>query len=493
MLGRFSGIISVLRQEGLVEITTSPLYHPIVPLLLDMNCAKEAVPDIKLPVLPVGFRDDAYVHVKRGKKIAEDWFGTITGIWPSEGSVSPKAVDLYSESGFSYVFTDEDILFRSISKRTGDRSPLYSAYRYGNATIFFRDKILSDLIGFVYKSWDEDKAVEDFVGRLRAILDLSVQEPVVTVALDGENCWEFYRNNGCDFLRALYKRLKKEDWIEMVFPHQVEASQELSNIASGSWIGGNFLTWVGHEEKNRAWELLAKAKMDCGDVPDAREYILIAEGSDWFWWYGDTHFTMFGEEFDILFRSNLRAAYREAKREPPEELFKPIRKEAKILMLHPNYYLSPVVDGEITSYYEWLNAGHASLLQFSTMATSGFYLKELYYGYDKEHNLYLRIDGAISELTKGETTLVLELVGSQKRTFTFDLAKGCALDCESAKIGVGKILEIMIPAECLGDLSCEQVRLTLKLYDRGNLVEEHPIFGFIELELDKDFLQEWFV
>ncbi len=496
-------LYSKLKEEGLIELTTTPYYHPILPLLIDMQVAKQATPDVKLPAVHATFKDDALLQVKLAKEKFLEAFGfEPEGVWPAEGAVSEDALRLLKGEGFRWSATDEEILFKSLHEKTGDRSPLYRVYEFEGLKIFFRDRTLSDLIGFSYANWKAQDAVNDFKERLRKIRQ-SYGGAVVSVILDGENCWESYESNGKDFISGLYKSLAESDECETVLPSDVKATSELKRVFAGSWIGGNFLTWVGDEEKNRAWELLGLTKVfyetrqkDGND--EALKCLLTAEGSDWFWWFGKGHFTEFSDVFDYLFRANLMKVYKSFGQDIPDELLSPVKSStAEPVSQEPNFYIKPIIDGKITSYFEWLNAGKIPLAGFSAMETSSFRLKELYYGYDEDKNLYIRIDGKFEDILEKGYSLEIEMIGKQKLSIITELSKKCRAkvkkSCMPIEAAVDKIFEAKIPLRCLNVDKDGIIEVCVKLFQNGRLVEEVPLFGFAKLNVAKEFTYEWMV
>ncbi|MBI3323434.1 MAG: hypothetical protein HYZ95_03110, partial [Candidatus Omnitrophica bacterium] len=322
------------QQRGQVELTTSPYYHPIVPLLCDLRSAHAALPH--LPIPEHGFRhpDDARWHLTQALERHAATFGQRPqGLWPPEGSVSEDVVRLAIETGIRWMATDEEILWRTL-KTSRSLSLLYRPHllhrQQGRTAAIFRDRELSDLLGFVYSQWPAPAAVQDFLKRLEGIarqLRTERLPALVSIILDGENAWEFYPRDGHDFLQGLYEALAGDERFRVVtvsefldrFP--LDQTPSLPELFAGSWIDGNFATWIGHPEKNAAWTHLAKAREDLaasaqapleksssltGQAPeDVWRHFYIAEGSDWMWWYGDTHSSAQDEEFDALFRTHL--------------------------------------------------------------------------------------------------------------------------------------------------------------------------------------------
>jgi alpha-amylase/alpha-mannosidase (GH57 family) len=346
-----------LASSGQVEISTTPFYHPILPLLCDSNSAHEAMPELSLPEKRFAAPHHATEQVKRGLDFMTERFGNRpNGMWPSEGSISSAALDILSAEGIKWTATDEAVLLKSLRDFEYEELEKYFPRKYSSGendiTIFFRDHHLSDKIGFDYQSWKAEDAAADMIESIRdirqAILDRygedALQNACIPIILDGENCWEYYEANGYNFLQALYKSLSAADDIQTVtFSEAIadigsENIRPIDNITAGSWINGNFKIWIGHEEKNQAWELLADAAklFDLLEVDDAgfaqtkelafRE-LLKAEGSDWFWWYGDDHHSHHKDIFDELFRLHLINFYTILGIKPPEELSIPIGNE----------------------------------------------------------------------------------------------------------------------------------------------------------------------
>ncbi|WOE69196.1 glycoside hydrolase family 57 protein [Hydrogenimonas thermophila] len=307
-----------LQENGQISLSTTPYYHPILPLLLDKKILVS----------------DAKEQVKRAIELYKEVFGkSPTGIWPAEGAVDKKSVALYKSYGIRWIATDEEILFKSLGNKRRDK--LYKCHHFNDLFIAFRDRTLSDLIAFSYRYWTAKEAVDNFILHLRQI-DKKEKDPKVSVILDGENSWEFYKKSGYDFLSELYRQLDEADDCQTVTMDELAKEipvKRLKRLHSGSWIDGNFDTWVAHPQKSRAWELIYKTKEDyrhhikrvSSNVrSDITDHFLISESSDWFWWYGNEHHNEYAKEFDQLFRNHLIEIYKLMDVTPPSELFFPI-------------------------------------------------------------------------------------------------------------------------------------------------------------------------
>jgi alpha-amylase/alpha-mannosidase (GH57 family) len=330
--------------ENRLELSVTPFYHPIIPLLIDSYSALENLPQIQLPRHAPQSVKDAQVHIERALAYCKDRLSIVpNGMWPSEGSISNESLSLFEQNNIKWIATDEKILFQS----PGNHHQLdkYFPRKIGKLVCYFRDHALSDAIGFEYSSWNTQKAIDDFINRLQKIrLDLiqhygehSLEYAVVPIILDGENCWEYYQNNGLPFLQSLFHALiSNPELLTITMTEGIQGSEflePLSSIKAGSWIHGNFSIWIGHPQDNAAWEMIAKARerlFDCEldqkspEWQKAYNHLLISEGSDWFWWYGDDHISANQSEFDELFRWNIEQIYLLIGHNIPDEVRLPI-------------------------------------------------------------------------------------------------------------------------------------------------------------------------
>ena len=370
-------------RRGQVEVITTPYYHPILPLIYDSDLAKAGLPHAPLPPR-FHFPMDADAQVAKAVVFFEKHFGTRpTGMWPAEGSVAHEIISVFARHGIRWVATDEKILARS----QPEGQPKYYPYGIpgGNGTensvaIVFRDTELSDKIGFVYQQYAGEAAADDFIEHiLRYAPAEGEADRLLTVILDGENAWEHYRNDndGKVFLHALYRelstlqndgRLVTTTMAEYMFgnpgrrisPHPVKGMDKLERLWPGSWINANYDTWIGEGEENRAWEYLLQARTDLANSglkqPDPKasiprkntpawyayqawESMYAAEGSDWFWWYGNDQNAPAGDKpFDVAFRTHLNNIYEFAGRaggRMPVRTFEPLIRESETAQQRP--------------------------------------------------------------------------------------------------------------------------------------------------------------
>lgn len=419
-----------LQDKGQIEVSVTPFYHPIMPLLCDTNNALDATPNIVLPKKRFSHKEDTVWHVQNAIDYYEQLFARKpSGMWPSEGSVCNEVIKIVSDNGIKWLATDEAILSASFNRVYENRRYLFRPYNINiegkQVSMIFRDHGLSDSIGFVYSKWNPDDAVKDFISKIKNIgnyVGNEYEHPLVSVILDGENCWEYYKNDGQDFLSKLYAALEKEEEIETVtisdYLTRFPPKDTITNLKAGSWINGNFGIWIGHNEDNTAWTYLGQTRDFLVDYTKQHpefagselekkvwRIFYAAEGSDWNWWYGDDHSSGNDAMFDLLFRQHLMAIYGLLGQKVPDYLHKAIKGQGQTKVsgnnfIMPTGLISPSIDGEITNYFEWKKSGlyvvgHSggSMHQVSTI------LKSFNYGFDIE-NIYLALKLNIAQNTK---------------------------------------------------------------------------------------------
>jgi alpha-amylase/alpha-mannosidase (GH57 family) len=519
-----------LAASGQIELTTTPLYHPILPLLWDKRSARQAMPECELPKHLDSYAVDARLHIERGVALHKELFGSAPkGMWPSEGSVSQEIIPAIAQAGIEWIATDEEILARStngwISRDSQGyiRHPemLYRPWRVEEQghqlQIVFRDHGLSDLIGFHYQRSDPHRAAQDLLGRVEAIgravePNNGGRPALVPIILDGENCWEYYPDGGVEFLRSLYRGAARHPWIRPArvgdYVREHPATDRIGRLFAGSWISHNFAIWIGHQEDNTAWDRLHQTRQFLGQMQAqwqvsetalkrAWEELYIAEGSDWFWWFGDDHSSAQDELFDQLFRRHLQNVYTLLGTQPPSLLARPItRLQRRTIHSSPKGFLQVKVDGRRT-YFEWINAGHyisGSERGTMTLVSEGV-IREMYFGFDVEL-LMIRVDTARSakdELSRVEEVRVtfLEPQGFEVRmrepgrpTMQTALYKNREL-VKSAPVraAAGQILEVTIPFADLGVIPEAPVHFCVDVINDGQSIDRAPREGAIELRV----------
>ncbi len=427
LCARVVSAYQALAERGQVEIITSPYHHPILPLLVNTDHARRTTPSIEVPQPPLAAPEDAEAQVARGLAFHAERFGSPPrGMWPSEQAVSPEVAAILRAHGVDWFISDEAVLGRSLGvffhrdhqEQVQEAEVLYRPYRvttpHGDILAVFRDHTLSDKIGFVYMHYPPRQAAEDLIVRLQTIyyrLKDRGGPYLVVIALDGENAWEHYEDNGEPFLRDLYRRLGEHDLLETttvsVFLDRFPPQEKITNLATGSWIGGDLTTWIGDPEHTRAWTLLREAHeairlreeewaQNHGRqqaIQRARHYLHVAEASDWFWWYSRRNTSDQDALFDALFRENLAAVYRTLGLDVPRAVETPIvgKRVAVPRPLQPPFF-TPRLTAAPDPSREWAEAvvlrPRASV---GTMQMAAPPLKAMRIGYDREH-LYLRLE-----------------------------------------------------------------------------------------------------
>jgi len=480
-----------------IELSATPYYHPILPLLCDLRSALEALPELHMPTAPFHHPEDADLQLVKGMEAFEAAFGRRPdGGWPSEGAISEESLRRMAAAGYRWAASDEDVLFASLGEGfPADAAAaelvraglLYRPWRYADGPVLlFRDHDLSDRIGFSYAARASEAAAGDFVGRL---LELQERLPddgtryVVSVILDGENAWESYPDHAGPFFEALYSALAREPRIETVTASEAADPGEarpLPRVVAGSWIYRSLATWVGHPEKNRAWELLAAARGAIAAVRGAPRWedpawraILAAEGSDWFWWLGDDHPTAYGAEFDAGFRDKLRGAYLAAGLPVPPVLDEPIRKGPARGHTQPTGKLAPVIDGRVGDYFEWRTAGHVACAS-GAMQSAVRFAREAYFGTDGR-SLFVRIDPF------GPGTLDGTVVAIRTPAASDPVRQAAAGSSDGDLVtAYAAVLELSVPLDRL-DAGAAGVRFALELRNAQGATQRIPADGFVEL------------
>ena len=508
-----------LKEAGRIELSVTPYYHPILPLLLDSDSAREAMPEVRLPRVRMQLPEDVDQQVESALAAFTIAFGgPPAGMWPSEGSVSDAVVRRLPKFGLRWVASDEEVLAHSTLEH-GPPDPRH-AYVIGDGrtggqdlALVFRHKRLSDLIGFSYMNWDPKEAARDFVDQVLRAAEPAPQggdaPPLVAVILDGENCWEYYPEDGRSFLRELYQLLDQHPDVEMVtvgdYVTRYPPTRRIERLFAGSWIQHNFAIWIGHPEDNAAWDLFARTRAavlqaaagrpesDPG-VQAARRHLLIAEGSDWFWWYGDEHDSAHIEVFDQLFRAHLVAAHEAVGLVAPVELRAAIKGRFGRLKLDeqvPVRFIRPAIDGRVTHFYEWKLAGRVEG-GGGAMHPVDTRIRALHYGFDLEH-LYVRVDGPAAlgqaaepellavEITQPKRARIEIQVGAGMSDGQVRPARRLALTdghfeeaATTARYAAEQVIEIQVPFAELGIGPGDTIELAILRLVNGRTVETLP-------------------
>jgi hypothetical protein len=494
------------------------------------------MPRVHLPDLQFRHPEDARSQILAGAACFERIFGfPPSGSWPSEGSVSDQVLSIMADCGTPWAATDEGVLSATLGGLGIGKEALYHPYLFSSGgkdiALFFRDHTLSDLIGFTYSQWEEQRAIADFADRLRGIAASQPDASVVPVILDGENAWEYYPDNGYHFLKGLYETLAAARDIHTATCSEILVKvdcRRLQHIHPGSWINANYGIWIGHPEENKGWELMAAAReaaihaspeiaallgkgiTDLAAIANpvaagvCRD-LFAAQGSDWFWWYGDDHYSPHSGQFDLLFRRHLMSVYRTLGLEIPPVLYEPVKlKNPAGFVRPPAGFITPDITGFVGDYFEWLAAGLYDLSrQLSAMHTAKTALRHFYYGFDRK-KLYFRIDGEqpldrfilpgdlfvlhlrgradcrlVMSGNEGDGTLQIKLDGSWQ-------------DCENiCRFAIRKVCEIEVPLALLQLSAGDYIFASLAHIRNSDEVGRWPadapmklIYAGGELELD---------
>jgi alpha-amylase/alpha-mannosidase (GH57 family) len=525
-----------LNIAGRIEVTASPFYHPIMPLVYNTDFTRRCMPGVPLPTT-FSYAEDVREHLDRAARFHEEVFGRRpTGLWPSEGSVCPELAPLVRAAGFEWMATDEEILFRSLQMMRGNHTgvqhdELFRAYRlvHGDASvgICFRDRGLSDFIGFNAARQKPEDAAKFLTDALGAIAS-QAREPdaLALILLDGENAWESFPDGGETFLRKVYGALASDGRFKPVtltnYFRDHPPKRDLTTLHTGSWIYANFDIWIGDPEENRAWELLREARHVFSQVRDslpeearkaALQSLLAAEGSDWFWWYGPEFQIEDKPLFDDLFRRHVRCAYRAMGKPWPAAVDQSLLTVGPVSSYQqPREPITPIIDGRRTSYYEWLGAGvYRGGVGQHAMAKSADFVKEVLFGFDRD-NFYLAVQWTGSPPMPGGDGVRLRFSAPRKaEVFISGLRhkpKGpipCDLRGDWANVQKSgsdcvraahdRMLEVVVPLELLGQAGGKTLSFVLSIEDAGQSQEQHPSEGEFNLKIPSGASEEedWMV
>jgi len=498
-----------LAASGQIELATSPFAHPILPLLIDTDVAR-TIQSTPLPQPAFRHPEDAFMQLVLGKTTVEELLHQLVrGCWPSEGSVSEDAVAEIARAGFVWTATDEAILLRELSGEP--RQVLYHPYqmhtRAGDITMVFRDRGLSDAIGFQYSSMTAERATKQFLDSVRAIHSGLDVPGVLSIIMDGENAWEFYSEGGAPFLRMLYATLGNEPGVFLrTIGEAIQSSpaSPMPGFRPGSWIDGNFRVWIGEQEDNRSWQYLRATREDWGHFdPDEQERsrasLLAAEGSDWNWWYGRDRTVQTAEQFDELYRRHLANVYTQAGKAIPERLLSPVLDSGPIVIsIVPVGLVNPRIDGGPPKYLDWASAcqirpesGGGAMNSGAPVVTS------MRIGYNLS-NLYLLMQFAPQVVATTDLKIEVHLTTPQGSSL---LAIHRDDDHVTASIepagpmtwAMRETVQVQLPFETLRVQRGDTVRLTVVVLGEERLMSAIPSRGVMSIDLpDIDYeLQHW--
>ncbi len=412
------------QDEGRIEILTSPYHHPVMPILLNPNDLKTPSLKYQMPDCKIALAPDAREQIKMAKQKIKDVFGKDPqGIWPSEHCISMRTLELFSQMGFEWTVTDESVLSNSINKEFvrdfrgcyEDPYDACSLYHYTtkkgrDIKVIFRDSLIPNLIGFEYPHHDSVVCANDLFDRIKTVYDKLKNSPdethLFTIAMDGENSWESYPKDGRIFLEKLYSLINDDDVIKTVLVSDYlnankKSSKRLKRVTAGSWGNQEFQLWIAEPTKNLAWQYLIQARdmikktaksefITKEQVNSAKSEIYIAEGSDWFWWYGEPNNSGQDHIFDFLFREHLKNVYKIMNKPVPDYLEMPLISMMGKPLKEPRRNITPKINGIAKDNDEWIYAGCIDIPDGPVLQENKLY-NRIYFGTDYD-NLYLRFD-----------------------------------------------------------------------------------------------------
>src|SRR6202163_2932136 len=554
LLGKVLPAHAEAAKKGSIELSATPFNHRLLPLVCDTSAGAVSSPGLPLPQHRYCHPEDALEQLIRGLDLHEKVFGLRPkGVWPSEGSVSEEVLAIAHSVGVQWMATDEGVLGRSqglfFARDGNGRLPgnlaekLYNIHRYENGSttmhMVFRDHTISDLIGFVYSGMPAAEAGTHLIQNIKnaaAPVLAQGRDAVVSVILDGENAWEYYPQSGREFLRRFYDALQHDQSIEAVSISEAIARHRdfgcLPKLVPGSWINANFNVWIGAPEDNRAWDYLHHARefysQNASRASEAQrklafEEILIAEGSDWNWWYGPEHHSANDRDFDELYRKHLSNVYQALGGTPPDYLAQPITGEVARPSFTPQTaYIHPRVSGDMVRYFEWMGAACYTADQRSgAMHGKQFLMDEVFAGIDEQY-VYGRLDFA-GKVPQDAFEVVVDLeswanhadkprrelrlgavvdggrIQSWKVTDGKDKAVADSTDAgDMTRVALVRNFEFRLPLTWLlaapleidkvrgpksSDLLTTRLRLRFSLWQNHLPVDALPVEGWIELEL----------
>jgi alpha-amylase/alpha-mannosidase (GH57 family) len=540
-------------RKGLIEISASPFYHPILPLVCDTQMGAVSSPGLPLPQNRYRHPEDAREQLERGLELHRKVFGVRPrGVWPSEGSLSEEVIAIAHRLGVKWMATDEGVLGRSLGlffSRDGygylnadQAHRLYTYYKYENAdakmNLIFRDHTLSDLIGFVYSGMPPQDAANNLMHKIKESAKSILahgQDALIPIILDGENAWEYYPRSGREFLRRFYDALQNDKEIEAVTVSEAIRRHKnpsyLNSLVPGSWINANYNVWIGAPEDNKAWDYLYHARnfyaQSAATAKEAQrklafDEILIAEGSDWNWWYGPEHHSANDRDFDELYRKHLSNVYQVLGGTPPDYLAQPITAGlARPSFTPQTAYIHPRITGSMQRYFEWMGAAsYTADRRSGSMHGKQFLLDAVQAGIDEQYaygrldfagkvpedslEIVVNVESWANHSSRPRCELRLDvavdksLLQSWRATANEEVLASWDKPGEDARVALGRIFEFRVPLSWLQavPIDIEKVRgletpelLTTRLRLRFSVWRNHlpvdalPVDGWIDLEL----------
>ena len=488
VLGRWRALAA----RGQVELTTSPAFHPILPLLIDTQVARRARPE---DPMPERFRrpEDAIAQLAQARATHARVFGAAPrGVWPSELALSPEAVALIGDAGFAWAIGDDAVLARTEK----DADAARHAWRHGGVDLVFRDRARSNAIAHAYATRPAGDAVAELLDG--AVAERGDGGGLLTLANDGENAWEAYPDRGRAFLDAFYARLEGGGAVRGRTVSEALAERgpgkPLPTLATGSWIDHALAIWIGDPQKNRAWTLLGHARdrlaaaeeargEDDPGVARARTLLQAAEGSDWFWWFGEPWSSQEDPVYDELFRAHLAAAWQALGIEPPLELADPIGPAPRGgAPAAPRSLITPKIDGRGSRFYEWHGA---AVHEARGEDGPGAAIERVHLGFDKT-TLYVRLDprpGCARLVHASHLVVRVRGPGSERVIGLVPAAPdgGPELRAAGGRVAADRVVELALPLAALAAEPRQALDVSLTMEFAGRAVQRLPRVGALSL------------
>ncbi|MBQ7126461.1 hypothetical protein IJO12_05190 [bacterium] len=406
--------------EGRIELTASSYYHAILPILIDMKYTLRSVPTRENLPSTLKMRDYAVFQVRKALNRIEELFNfRPKGFWSPELCVGPKTLQLLAKEGIEWTIADESTLSKSINfefvrdfkGNLNDPYHLLQVYQYNtkqkNIDVIFRDRSIPNLINFEYAELNSKAAAKDLYDKIKIVQNKLLVSPddnhLLTIAMDGENCWENYENDGNDFLNNFYEAIENDDSIDTVlisnYISSAKNKKALSKITVSNGVDNDFHYWIGDEIKNKAWKYIKEAKEaleqsyenECSveSMDFAKRELMIAQGSDWFWWYGEPNNSGQDFVFDYMFREHLKGVYIALNMDVPNYLDESLITRINIPFKRPSCNISPKMDGLFFSENDWYNSGVIQLLD-GPVHRENKTVEKINFGCDN-NNMYFRL------------------------------------------------------------------------------------------------------
>ncbi len=484
-----------LQKTGQIEISTTPFYHPILPLVYDIKCAKQTETSLFIPDIEYYYPEDAKIQVEKSMDFYQQLFDEkVKGMWPAEGGLSSEVLTLFDSLGLKWIAADDYLLSKIIGNK--GKENFKNIYLWENKLgIFFRNREFSDLIGFNYQKWDEKKAADDFVMKITEFY--KTQDIVLPVILDGENPWEWYKEEGASFLPEFYKNLSSNHQIKTLTMSESLSldvpKKNLSFFIPGTWMGYNFDNWIGQKTANKGWEILAEARKTWEKIKNNKdvqykenphELLLFAESSDFFWWMSLPADMSVKIKFSSLFLNSINKFYRLIDREKNidiEDLLGSTQSE--IVIPVPTGYVNPVIDGLTTDFFEWQGAAEIKPEKlWLTFQPVNLPISKIVYGYNQT-DFFLRLDcnsfkGKIKIEFKNEAPVFYEVVLTGEKS-------------SSSNWAFNKIFEIKIPFKDIGE-NKQTYFFRIHVFSDNQTTFQFPPSEYFSFKKE-NFASDWYV